>query len=195
MSQQLAAKHVPLPPLVLVVALVLIVMGCISLLFGYHTRHGAVLLFGLTIVAAVALHDFWHYRRCGGARWWNSRFSPAMSRSAAGLLLMVGMGGGPFAIDNRGRRRRQKALGFCLRQRARARAIRYADASHAAISSSSFASAPGSAFPADRRRAAQGDMGQAGAAGDGGDGGAQAAGAVQAGDDDAPEAQGAQRFR
>ena len=44
----------PLPPLVLVVALVLIVMGCFSLLFGYHTRHGAVLLFGLTIVAAFA---------------------------------------------------------------------------------------------------------------------------------------------
>ena len=47
-------RHVPLPPLFLVVALVLMVMGCFSLLFGYHTRHGAVLLFGLTIVAAFA---------------------------------------------------------------------------------------------------------------------------------------------
>ena len=52
-AADLTAQHVPLPPLVLVVALVLIVLGCISLLFGYHTRHGAVLLFGLTIVAAV----------------------------------------------------------------------------------------------------------------------------------------------
>ena len=67
--EQLSAVHVPLPPLVLVVALILVVMGCVSLLFGYHTRHGAVLLFGLTIVAAVPLHDYWHFsdpaaRRC-----------------------------------------------------------------------------------------------------------------------------------
>ena len=54
-AAELAAKHVPLPPLVLVVALILIFMGCISLLFGYHTRHGAVMLFGITIVATVTL--------------------------------------------------------------------------------------------------------------------------------------------
>src|SRR5580704_16238091 len=58
---QMDLRHVPLPPLVLVVALVLIVLGSFSLLFGYHTRHGAVILFGLTIVAAVTLHDFWHF--------------------------------------------------------------------------------------------------------------------------------------
>ena len=57
---ELADKHVPLPPLVLLVALILIVMGGISLLFGYHTRHAAVLLFGMTMIAAVTMHDYWH---------------------------------------------------------------------------------------------------------------------------------------
>lgn len=98
--QQLAARHVPLPPLFLVVGLVLLVMGCVSLLFGYHTRYGAVILFGLTIIAAFLLHDYWH-------------FSDTVTRQVeyeifirdiaicGGLLIMIGLGGGPFAIDNR----------------------------------------------------------------------------------------------
>ena len=93
----------PIPPLVLLVALVLIFMGCISLLFGYHTRYGAVMLFGMTIVAAFALHDFWHY--ADGARRARREFAIFVRDFAicGGLLLMVGMGPGPFAIDNRGK--------------------------------------------------------------------------------------------
>ena len=60
---QLGAKHVPVAPLLLVVALVLILLGSLSILFGYHARHGAIMLFGLTAAAAVMLHDFWHIPR------------------------------------------------------------------------------------------------------------------------------------
>ncbi len=101
-SLQMAAKHVPLPPLVLVIALVLVVIGCISLLFGYHARHGAVLLFGLTVVAAVLLHDFWHSAEPGYRAAQFEIFSRDMA-ICGGLLLMIGMGPGPFAIDNRGK--------------------------------------------------------------------------------------------
>jgi len=95
------AKHVPLAPLALLVALIVIFMGCLSLLFGYHTRHGALMLFVLTVSAAVVLHDYWDVddpaRRIAEfgifARDW---------AIAGGLLLMVGMGPGPFAMDNRG---------------------------------------------------------------------------------------------
>ncbi|MBN9588223.1 MAG: hypothetical protein BGN85_01160 [Alphaproteobacteria bacterium 64-11] len=95
------AKHVPLAPLALLVALIVIFMGCLSLLFGYHTRHGALMLFVLTVSAAVVLHDYWNVddpaRRIAEfgifARDW---------AIAGGLLLMVGMGPGPFAMDNRG---------------------------------------------------------------------------------------------
>ena len=102
LAETLAARHIPLAPLVLLVALILIFMGCISLLFGYQTRHGAVLLFGLTIVAAVTLHDFW---RIGDVAVRATEFG-IFARDVAicgGLLLMVGMGPGPFAIDNRGK--------------------------------------------------------------------------------------------
>jgi len=85
--------------IVLLVALVLIFLGCISLFFGYHTRHGAVMLFGLTIVAAVALHPFWMMGE--GRRAEFETFARDIA-ICGGLLVMVGMGPGPFAIDNRG---------------------------------------------------------------------------------------------
>ena len=97
----MANKHVPIPPLVLLIVLVFIFIGCISLLFGYHTRHGAVLLFGMTIVAAVTMHDFWHYADAGARAYQFGIFSRDLA-ICGGLLLMVGMGPGPFAIDNRG---------------------------------------------------------------------------------------------
>jgi putative oxidoreductase len=99
-AEQLSARHVPLPPLVLVVALILIVMGCFSLLFGYHIRHGAVILFGLTILAAVLLHDFWHFSDPASRAVEFEIFSRDIA-ICGGLLLMMGVGGGPFAIDNR----------------------------------------------------------------------------------------------
>jgi putative oxidoreductase len=97
---QLNAKHLPLPPLLLVVALVMIVMGVVSLLFGYHTRYGAVILFGLTIATAFAMHDFWHFTNSLTRAVEFEIFTRDVAISG-GLLIMIGLGGGPFAIDNR----------------------------------------------------------------------------------------------
>ena len=99
---QLAAKQLPVAPLVLVIALLMIAMGCLSLLLGWHTRYGAVILFGLTIVAAVTLHDFWHVAD-GAARATELGIFSRDIAICGGLLLMVGMGPGPFAVDNRGK--------------------------------------------------------------------------------------------
>jgi putative oxidoreductase len=98
-AADLTSRHVPLPPLVLLVALVLIFLGSISLLFGWHTRHGAVMLFGMTVIATFGLHDFWHY---GDQAARAAQFSVFIRDFAicGGLLLMVGLGPGPFAIDN-----------------------------------------------------------------------------------------------
>jgi putative oxidoreductase len=95
----LAAKHVPLPPLVLLVVLLLIVMGCISLLFGYHTRHAAILLFGMTMAAAVTMHDFWHFPETAGRAQQFAIFARDFA-ICGGLLLLVGLGPGPLAVDN-----------------------------------------------------------------------------------------------
>ena len=97
---QLGAKHLPLPPLLLVVALLIIVMGVVSLAFGYHTRYGAVILFGLTIAAAFALHDFWHFANAASREVEFDIFTRDVA-ICGGLLVMIGLGGGPFAIDNR----------------------------------------------------------------------------------------------
>ena len=97
---ELADKHVPIPPLVLLVALILIVMGGISLLFGYHTRHAAVLLFGMTMIAAVTMHDFWHFPEAAGRAQQFAIFARDFA-ICGGLLLLVGLGPGPFAVDNR----------------------------------------------------------------------------------------------
>lgn len=100
-ARDLAAKHVPLAPLILLTVLILIFLGSVSLLLGYHTRYGAVLLFGMTLAAAVTMHDYWHY----GDAVERAREFGIFTRDVAiggGLLLLIGMGPGPFAIDNRG---------------------------------------------------------------------------------------------
>jgi putative oxidoreductase len=101
-TADMATKHVPIPPLVLLVVLLLITMGSISLLLGYSTRHGALMLFGLTMVGAVTMHDFWHLADSHERADQFAMFVRDFAISG-GLLLMVGMGPGPFAVDNRGK--------------------------------------------------------------------------------------------
>jgi len=105
-AEALAGKHVPLPPLVLLVTLIFIFMGCVSLLFGYHTRYGAVLLFGMTMATAVTMHDYWHYGDAGRRVAEFGVFARDIA-ICGGLLLMIGMGPGPFALDNAGSGKRR----------------------------------------------------------------------------------------
>jgi putative oxidoreductase len=95
------AKHVPLPPLVLLVVLIVIFLGCLSLLLGWHARHGAVMLFALTVSAAVVMHDYWNVGDPAARATEFGIFARDFA-IAGGLLLIVGMGPGPFAVDNRG---------------------------------------------------------------------------------------------
>jgi putative oxidoreductase len=99
-AAQLQERQVPVPPLLLLIGLVLICLGVLSLLFGYQARHGAVMLFGLTLVTAVIMHDYWHIE------------DPALRQAefeifardvaiCGGLLLVIGMGPGPFSIDGK----------------------------------------------------------------------------------------------
>ena len=100
LAQELAAKHVPLPPLLLLLALILIVMGSIALLLGYHTRHAAMMLFRMTMIAAVTMHDYWHYTQAAARAHEFGIFARDFA-ICGGLLLLVGLGPGPFAVDNR----------------------------------------------------------------------------------------------
>jgi putative oxidoreductase len=97
----LAAKHVPVPALVLVVALTVMVLGAAALILGYQTRHAAMLLFALVLIASVALHDFW-IMPLGTPRDAEFAIFARNMAIAGGLLMIVGLGPGRFAIDNRG---------------------------------------------------------------------------------------------
>jgi putative oxidoreductase len=60
------------------------------------------MLFALTIVAAVTMHDFWHYADAAVRAAEMAIFARDIA-ICGGLLMMIGMGPGPFAVDNRGK--------------------------------------------------------------------------------------------
>ncbi|MGA7673908.1 MAG: DoxX family membrane protein [Rhizomicrobium sp.] len=92
---------IPAAALLLLVALMLIVLGSLSLLLGLSARHGAMLLFAVTIIATVLMHAFWQINDNPSARQADFELFSRNVAIAGGLLLLAGMGPGPFALDNR----------------------------------------------------------------------------------------------
>jgi putative oxidoreductase len=99
-------KHIAAAPIVLVLALAVMVLGGLALLFGFHTRHGAMLLFAFTIAAAVTMHDYWHLDAATmhDAHMAAYELFVREIAIAGALLFIVGIGPGRFAIDNRGKK-------------------------------------------------------------------------------------------
>jgi putative oxidoreductase len=102
----MTAKEIPAPPLLLALALLVMALGALALLLGYHTRHGAMLLFAFTIIVTVLMHDFWKIDNPSDRASDYDIFSRNIA-IAGGLLLLVGMGPGKFAFDNRGQQKRR----------------------------------------------------------------------------------------
>jgi putative oxidoreductase len=94
----LAMKAIPTPPAILLIALIGLVMGSLSLLVGFRTRIGALVLFAITIGATVTLHDYWHLEVevARDADFDNFARNIAI---AGGLLMLIGMGSGKFGFD------------------------------------------------------------------------------------------------
>lgn len=103
---QLTILNLPAPPLLLALALIVMALGGLSLLLGFHARHGAILLFGFTVVATVVMHDYWHLKDAA-ARAADYEIFARNIAIAGGLLMVVGMGAGPFAVDNTGQKKRR----------------------------------------------------------------------------------------
>jgi putative oxidoreductase len=94
----LAMKAVPTPPAVLLLALIATVMGSLSLLVGFRTRIGAMVLFAITIAATVTFHDYWHLD-VEVARDADFDIFARNIAIAGGLLMLIGMGSGRFGFD------------------------------------------------------------------------------------------------
>ncbi len=87
------------------IALAAMFLGGVSLILGFHARHGAMLLFGFTMVVSVLLHAYWTIQDPAGRATDYDIFIRNMA-IAGGLLLLVGIGPGPFSLDNTGKKRK-----------------------------------------------------------------------------------------
>jgi putative oxidoreductase len=92
-------RGVPGAAFLLALTLLLLVMGSLSLILGFHARYGALILFSVTIVAAVTMHDYWRITD-PAARAADFELFACNAAIAGGLLMLVGLGPGPLAIDN-----------------------------------------------------------------------------------------------
>lgn len=96
----LSMKAVPAAPLVMVLGVIAVVLGSVSLLLGYRTRIGALALFAVTLAAATTLHDYWHIKQALARDADFDIFARDVA-IAGGLLMLIGMGAGGFAMDNK----------------------------------------------------------------------------------------------
>lgn len=98
-------KHIENAEPLLALTVVLMALGGISLLLGYYARTGALILFALTIVMSVMIHDYWKIANVVDRDADYDLFIRNMA-IAGGLLFLVGMGPGPFAIDQPSKKKR-----------------------------------------------------------------------------------------
>ena len=100
----LSMRNIPLPSVVLAAAVGGIVLGSVSLLLGFRTRAGAVVLIAIIVATTIALHNFWHIRAPIARNADYDIFARNVA-IAGGLLILTGLGSGPFALDHMGPKR------------------------------------------------------------------------------------------
>jgi putative oxidoreductase len=93
-------RGIPGAAFLLALILLLLVMGSLSLILGFHARYGALILFIVTILATVSLHDYWRIVDNPSARAADFELFACSAAIAGGLLMLVGLGPGPMAVDN-----------------------------------------------------------------------------------------------
>jgi len=96
----MALKQVPAPQLLFALAILVMILGGLSLVLGFHVRPGAMLLFGFTVISSVMMHDYWHLKDAAARAADYEIFARNVAISG-GLLLIIGLGAGPFALANR----------------------------------------------------------------------------------------------
>lgn len=99
----MSVAHISGGPFILALTLLLLTMGALSLIFGFHARYGALILFAVTMVAMVVLHDWWRIYDHPAQRAAEFELFACYAAIAGGLLMLIGMGPGPVAVDNQGK--------------------------------------------------------------------------------------------
>lgn len=91
-------KHIPMPHVLLALALAFLVIGSLSVILGFKARIGALLL--LIFLAAVTpiFHDFWNITEPAAQQMQMINFLKNLSMAGA-MLLIIANGPGLFSAD------------------------------------------------------------------------------------------------
>lgn len=93
----LAAKHFPIPSLMLAGAVIVEILGGLCLLFGFKARIAAFIMFLYLIPATLVFHNFWTMQ--GAARMDNEMNFLKNLAIMGGLLMLSSYGPGKLSVD------------------------------------------------------------------------------------------------
>jgi putative oxidoreductase len=93
-----ARHHVPLPIVLVPLSGVIACVGGLSILLGYRTRFGALLLVIFLVPVTVMMHNFWTVWDPATAQIERAMFMKNVTM-LGGALLIAYFGGGPLSVD------------------------------------------------------------------------------------------------
>jgi len=97
--ETMAKEGIPLPQVALVGAIVFLIAGSLSIIFGYKTAVGAALLLVFLLLATFYFHDFWTFQG-EEAEQQRNNFMKNVSLMGTMIFLMA-VGPGPASLDRR----------------------------------------------------------------------------------------------
>lgn len=95
-----AGQGVPLPNILVPFTGILLILGGLSVLLGYHTRVGAVLLAIFLVPVTLLMHPFWAIDDPSAAQVQQIMFMKNLAL-LGGTLLLLHFGPGPLSLDER----------------------------------------------------------------------------------------------
>jgi putative oxidoreductase len=98
-AKVMASVGMPAPELMLVGAIVFLIAGSLSVIFGYKARFGAALLLTFLVLASYYFHPFWNLQRQAQQEQM-IQFMKNLSMMGA-MLFIVANGSGPLSLDSR----------------------------------------------------------------------------------------------
>jgi putative oxidoreductase len=97
--QLLSMKGVPAAPALHFVTLVVMVLCSFALFLGFRTKFAALVLFAFTQIANALMNDYWTISDPIARQEAYDLFARNLA-IAGGLLILMGLGAGKFALDN-----------------------------------------------------------------------------------------------
>jgi putative oxidoreductase len=102
-AQTMASAGIPAPQFMLVGAIVFLLAGSLSVIFGYKARIGAGLLLVFLVLATYYFHHFWNIDDAHASQQQLIQFMKNLSMMGA-MLFVIGNGSGPMSLDGRSSR-------------------------------------------------------------------------------------------